>query len=125
MTTKFDVGDIVKVKNTSINIRYEVIAIMAITSTTDDIRYEIRNPYGQKYIFEEDKLVKTLMTKEEARIKALEYIDSYLIEHDSDDYSISIRREEVFDKSYYSVCVTNLNGEIRTSKIFHFSKEGK
>lgn len=125
MTTKFDVGDIVELKNQSINVRYEIISIMTITSATEDIRYEIKNTYGQKYIFEEDKLIKAIMTKEEARNKALKYVDSYLMEHDNDDYHISIRRGERFHGPYYYVCVTELNGEIREDRLFYFSKEVK
>lgn len=124
MTTKFDVGDIVEIKSESICVRYEVIAIMTMTSATEDIRYEIKNTYGQKYVIEESKLAKAFMTKEEARNKALEYMDSYLMKHDNDDYRISIRREERFHGPYYYVCVTELNGEVREGKTFFFSKEG-
>ena len=126
MTTKFDVGDIVEIKKEEVNARYEIIAIMTITSATEDIQYEIRNTYGQKYVIEESKLVKSRMTKEEARNKALEYIDSYLAEHDNDDYYISIRQEERFNGPYYYVCAAaNHNREIREDKEFSFSKEGK
>ena len=121
MTTKFDIGDIVEVKNTSINIRYEVTAIMTISSATETIRYEIKDTYGRYYTVSEDKLVKAVMTKEEARNKAYEYIDSYFVEHDSDDYRISIRQEQSYFNGWnYSVNVINLNGEV-----FYFSKGDK